>query len=384
MRRSKIDLNIRQAEVSLEDFRGEIRVDMGLDIREEFIFSVDIYSLQPQAHPENHCAWWQYKLVNGNHSIRLEFDLSKIKKTSLRLLEKQKEIESINHWVNTDYELVPLMECKLVFWNEKDEVLALKRILLKCDYPEVLDRFYKTHHEKDAYSPELPFLDLLHHHKLRVLKRLYKKYFKGRVLDIGCGLSLFTAYKKTEWPFRIIAGDIVHGRMREREEERPDITWLVFDAAYLPFKNNSFESLFAGEILEHLPDPESALREWNRVQKKDGVLIVTTPNRKRRINVLNDQDWPISPDHLREFSFNELNRVLLPQSGYAVLSKKGLYLELWAKRKWWHEDHLQREGNKKKNAWVMKILFWLGYVFPKKAFGLISVSRKNVIEKPCR
>jgi len=377
MMKTTIELSIHPAELSLEGCRGSIKVDMNLDIHEDFIFAVDIYSSQPQTHPDNHCGWWQFKLENGEHSIRLNIDLTQIKKHSLQVLEGEEEISPINHWVNPEYELVPLMECKLVFWNAKDEILTLKRVLLKCKNTEILDRFYRKHHELDAYSPELPFLDLLHHYKLKILKKYFKKYFKGHVLDIGCGLSLFTAYRKKDWPFQIFAGDIVFGRMKERRADRPDINWVVFDASKLPFKRNSFMSLFAGEILEHLPDPESALQEWNRVQKKNGILIVTTPNRRRRINVLNQQDWPISPDHLREFSFEELNDSLLPQNGYDVVRKRGLYLELWTKRRWWTEDHLQREGNKPNNAWLMRLLFRLGYSFPKKAFGLITVARKT-------
>ena len=112
--------------------------------------------------------------------------------------------------------------------------------------------------------------------------------------------------------------------MKSRKDERPDISWLVFDASHLPFKSDTFDSLFAGEIVEHLPEPDLGVKEWNRVLKKGGTLLVTTPNRRRRINRLNQQDWPISPDHLREFSYKELNESLLPGGGFKFLKKKGL------------------------------------------------------------
>jgi len=196
------------------------------------------------------------------------------------------------------------------------------------------------------------------------------------VLDVGCGLSLFTEIKE-KWDFKIIAGDLVFGRIKERKEERPEISWIVFDASNLPFKTNTIDSIFAGEILEHLQCAELAMKEWNRVQKKDGILIVTTPNRKRRINRLNRQDWPFSPDHLREFSYEELNRDILPGGGYKVLKKKGIYVELLARsNNWWKEDYLQRKGNKMSNNRLMKMLFPLGRLCPKYSLVLISIAKK--------
>ena len=153
-------------------------------------------------------------------------------------------------------------------------------------------------------------------------RRYFGRYFRGRVLDVGCGLSLFTQIDR-EWKFRIVAGDLVPARIRERKKERSDIGWTAFDAASPPFKPGSFDGLFAGEILEHLPRPEEALREWNRVLKPGGILILTTPNRERRTNVLNRENWPYSPDHLREFGFDELNREMLPRAGFKPVRQEG-------------------------------------------------------------
>jgi ubiquinone/menaquinone biosynthesis C-methylase UbiE len=360
----------------LEGLRGRAEVLVEPDFPQPFIFAVDIYSFQPQNHPENHLGWWHFNFSSGRHSLRLDFDFTGENGIPLTLSLDGQPLDAVNGWVNEAYHLVPLMECKLVFWNEKNEILFLRRLLIKCKDSAVLDRFYARHHEEDAYSPELPFLDLLHHFKLGILRRFFRRYFSGRVLDVGCGLSLFTAFKE-EWPFRVTAGDVVLARMREGRARHPDMDWVVFDASALPFRDGVFDALFAGEILEHLPDAEAAVREWSRVQKQGGILVVTTPNRLRRINVLNGQDWPISPDHLRELSWEELNRSVLPAGGYRVKKGRGIYLELWVKRRWWYEDHLQREGNRHKHAWLMRLLFRLGYCFPKKALSLITLAKKK-------
>jgi SAM-dependent methyltransferase len=375
----KPDIQIipHKKEIALKEFRGETTLEIRLNTEEELVLSVDIYSFQPQNHPENHLGWWHFILENGSHHLRLELDFAKIDKNSARAFKENRELESTDHWVNPDYELTPLQECKFVFWNKKDEIRCLKRILLKIDDRKILESFYQKQYAEEGYSPDAPFLDLLHHYKLKILKKFFHRYFRGRVLDVGCGLSLFTAFEK-KWPFDIVAGDIVFDRMKERKREWPGITWIVFDASFLPFKAGCFDSVFAGEILEHLPDTEQALKEWSRIQRKDGMLIVTTPNRERRINRTNRENWPTSPDHLRELSFDELNHSILPRSGYTLIRKKGIYLELFSRSNgWWREDYLQREGNKKKNRFLMKSLFRFGYWFPKKSLDLISVAKKH-------
>ena len=232
------------------------------------------------------------------------------------------------------------------------------------------------HRRGDRHGRRQEGLDLLHRHKLRVLRRIFNRYYRGRVLDIGCGLSLFTAYGRM-WPFSIVAGDLVAALMIARRSLHPDVYWLVFDASRLPFKDGCFDGIFAGEIIEHLPDQVQAVKEWNRVQKTGGVLVITTPNRGRRINRLNKQDWPVSPDPLRELSYEDINHTVLPQAGYRLLRKKGLYLELFTNsNRWWKEDFLQREGNRRKYVLLMKLLFVIGHLFPRRSLDLVSVARK--------
>lgn len=46
----------------------------------------------------------------------------------------------------------------------------------------------------------------------------------------------------------------------------------------LPFPDNAFDIVFFGDIIEHLFDPETALREVKRILKPAGRLVISCPN----------------------------------------------------------------------------------------------------------
>jgi predicted SAM-dependent methyltransferase len=54
------------------------------------------------------------------------------------------------------------------------------------------------------------------------------------------------------------------------------------DARYLPFKNEVFTTIYALDLIEHLKyaEVEVALKDWYRVLKPNGILIIKTPNLK--------------------------------------------------------------------------------------------------------
>jgi SAM-dependent methyltransferase len=54
---------------------------------------------------------------------------------------------------------------------------------------------------------------------------------------------------------------------------------VVADATHLPFKTGSFSQVICSEVLEHLPEDRSALREMASSMKTGGSLILTFPHR---------------------------------------------------------------------------------------------------------
>ena len=52
---------------------------------------------------------------------------------------------------------------------------------------------------------------------------------------------------------------------------------IVSDIINIPVSDDSFDNILCCEVLEHLPEPSLAIKEFSRILKKGGRLILTAP-----------------------------------------------------------------------------------------------------------
>jgi len=104
-------------------------------------------------------------------------------------------------------------------------------------------------------------------------RKLLLKFLKGRILDVGCNYGDF--HKFVIERGREVSGE-VYGLDIEVTNYKDNM--VKGDAHFLPFKDESFDSVFAGEIIEHLTNPAQFLKEVERVLKRGGVAVLTLPN----------------------------------------------------------------------------------------------------------
>jgi SAM-dependent methyltransferase len=52
---------------------------------------------------------------------------------------------------------------------------------------------------------------------------------------------------------------------------------IISDITKIPEKDNSFDAIMCIEVFEHLPEPIKAIKEFSRLLKKGGKLILTAP-----------------------------------------------------------------------------------------------------------
>jgi ubiquinone/menaquinone biosynthesis C-methylase UbiE len=92
------------------------------------------------------------------------------------------------------------------------------------------------------------------------------------------------------------------------------ITPVTGDALNLPFKSGSLYSIILSEVLEHLPDPLTALKEIKRVLNPAGMAIVSVPyNEKITYQICIHCNKP-TPTHSHLHSFNKKKLIPLAEN----------------------------------------------------------------------
>lgn len=369
--------------VQVRDRRAALAIAYAVGKPADYVFTIDIYSYLTRDHPSGHLGWWRFELPEGEGRASVRFDFGAISRESVTLEADGRERSAIDGWYNREFALTPLGDLQIVFRTPHGEIRAAEPVLLKFVDRDVLRDFYTRQYAVQGYDVphERPFLHDLHAYKLRRLHELFDAYFPagGRVVDVGCGRSLFSEIG-VRFPFRVVAGDLDVASVRDRAREVPHQSWSAFDAGALPFGDGRFDGLFAGEVLEHVPDVRETLREWNRVLTPGGIAIITTPNRERLLARVDGLERPYSRDHLSELSYRELSGAVLRDSGFEFVAQRCIYLELWLHHLFAPlqrvQDYLQSEGNLPGNRWAMRLLFPLGRVVPSLSLAMIVVARK--------
>jgi GT2 family glycosyltransferase/SAM-dependent methyltransferase len=130
-----------------------------------------------------------------------------------------------------------------------------------------------------------------------------------RVLDLGSGegfgASILAAGEETE----VVGIDI-----DERTVEHAQLNWAgprtsfkVGNALDLSeFEDGSFGAVVAFEVIEHVEEQERVLAEVARVLAYDGVLIISTPDRR----LYSDATGQVNPFHQHELTYEEFSALL--------------------------------------------------------------------------
>jgi SAM-dependent methyltransferase len=96
--------------------------------------------------------------------------------------------------------------------------------------------------------------------------------FAGRpALDAGCGPGLCLAPG-------VVGLDRDSAALRQARD-RGHARLVAGDVRALPFADGTFAAAACSEVVEHLPQPETALGELARVCQPGALVLVTTPNR---------------------------------------------------------------------------------------------------------
>lgn len=99
-------------------------------------------------------------------------------------------------------------------------------------------------------------------------------------LDIGCGNGKFMKFVHNRFDrlnIDVKGMDYSASEVKEAKEIGLDVTRGNIEDG-TKYQDNDFDIVYSGEVIEHLVNPDKFLDEINRITKKGGFFILTTPN----------------------------------------------------------------------------------------------------------
>ena len=122
--------------------------------------------------------------------------------------------------------------------------------------------------------------DLSYRRRIQFIAEYLDPRPEHRILDVGAGEGFVSLALREAFGCRVVALDaappILHQGVA-REPHRSEQIWMLGDGARLPFRDGSFDGLVCSEVLEHVLDDASVVREIARVLKPGGVAALTVP-----------------------------------------------------------------------------------------------------------
>ena len=109
---------------------------------------------------------------------------------------------------------------------------------------------------------------------LSVLKKYAGK--AKRVLDIGCGEG--SRLKRVLGKKIGYGVDVSERAIKMAKKKYPGNIFYKISPNIIPFSDNYFDLVYSAYVLEHIQSPEIFITEAERVLKKQGILILISPN----------------------------------------------------------------------------------------------------------
>jgi SAM-dependent methyltransferase len=141
-----------------------------------------------------------------------------------------------------------------------------------------------------------------------------RRFVAGRrVLDAACGegygTMLLSAVAQSVLGVDIDVATIDHAKATYGETVHR--RFLAASASGMPLPSASIDVIVSFETIEHVDagDQRQIMAEFSRVLKPDGLLIMSSPNRRLYSEVRNY----VNPYHVHELDRNDLSRLLSPK-----------------------------------------------------------------------
>jgi methionine biosynthesis protein MetW len=155
----------------------------------------------------------------------------------------------------------------------------------------------------------------------------------NKLLDVGCGEGTFIDLAKGKFD-HVYGIDLSIKALKKAYNKDFRVIKNNLNNDGISFQNDTFDTVTCLDVIEHVFDPVWLLSEINRVLKKGGGLILTTPNvrfiefvsqilLKGKFPKTSDDTDTYNGGHINFFTFRDI-RNLLKNTGFNLLHERGI------------------------------------------------------------
>lgn len=247
-------------------------------------------------------------------------------------------LSKVNLIVGTEYDLVECLHCGVIYFNPMPTVSELGAFYSGPYYD-----FDKSREEGKGMA---------------FARRLIRWKQTGKFLDVGCATGFFINGIRKHSNWEVYGTDFGESAVRFAHEKL-GLNVVQGDLADAAFPDAFFDYVHVNNVLEHVLNPVSLLKECRRIIKPDGIFFLSVPNGFNDsldlIDFWKEENKPARTKNGHIFFFPARTLLMLfGQIGFEVETKKTYSLKRgfrsigYLRRKSdWKKDYFPRESLEK-------------------------------------
>jgi ubiquinone biosynthesis O-methyltransferase len=223
--------------------------------------------------------------------------------------------------------------------NKEDFGSIIKKEKLKFKNNQELEKYYYNKYKKEGGYKKggyklfgINLSNIFHKERLKNSLELLNPQKTETILDAGCGTGELTK-KISKKCNKIIGVDISKTALKIARKKSPKNCFFKhMNLEKLKFPKNHFDKIVCVETLEHVLHPEKVIKEFKRVLKKEGQLVLCIPTidtntlvKIKKFLKIADT-YPIS-EHLFEWDYKEIKK-LVEKHNFELKKSTGIYFNM--------------------------------------------------------